>query len=141
MNPNEYFVQLPKLNDYFASNHGRLLSTKRNPVSCLDGGVDSHGYHVYSISKRNNERISTTAQRMIANIFLPNYWQDVPDVRLETHHLDHNRLNNVWWDLALVTVRLHTYYNKLDKIYFFREGKFKDLNPYEIIRATGLSFE
>lgn len=146
MKPNEYFSQLPRWNDYFGSNYGRLISIKGNESSKLDGAI-SRGYHNYCLIKSmylteegENPQRSITAQRLIAEIFLPNFWANM-NVKLDTHHLDHDKLNNIWWDLGYVTKGLHNYYNYIDKIYFFTGGKFEYLNPYKIIYRTGLTFE
>lgn len=145
------FVQYPSYPDYYGSNYGRALSLKSGELTLLNENIDSKGYVVYTFTKpalrRKGKKIgepitfTITGHRLVADLFLADYWKEMERGKLETHHLDHNRRNNKWTNLILVPGKLHFCLNRIDKIWFFTNKAFRKKTPYQIQRMTDMSLE
>lgn len=144
----EIFVQYPRWNDYYGSNYGRLISTKHGKVELLKlvvcGGDGLDLYTGYKLAKKtyNEQRILTiSSHRLVADIFLPNYWKNKDRNQLQAHHLDHSKNNNYYKNLILLPSELHNVMNRTKKMVLFKNGKFRTLTPYEIMVKTGLTLD
>lgn len=136
----EYFVKYPGYTEYYISSYGRLLSLKNQPKLIQPNLVNQ--YYTYQLSKKtkgkSKKRIKT-AQRMVAEVFCPNFWGDLDS--LHTHHLNGKKLDNYYRNLILLPPILHSPMNRVKRIAYFKNGKLKLMNPLEIHRLTGLSIE
>lgn len=145
----EVFVQYPRWSDYYGSNYGRLISTKygkvelRKPQPCgvNDGTGQYLGYLLTKVTNGKQRKLSITCQRLVADIFLPNYWQDKDRNKLQTHHLDHSKSNNYYRNLILLPVDLHHVMNTVKKITLLKNNRMRTVTPYQIVEQTGLTLE
>ena len=147
----EIFVQYPGYPDYFGSNYGRVISLKGGTPSLLTQTIDNKGYVVYTFTRpalrRYGKKIGEskpfpiTGHRLVADLFLPNYWIEMDRDKLDTHHLDHNRRNNKWTNLILVPKKLHYRLNRLDGIWFYTGKSYRRRTPYQIQRQTDMSLD
>ena len=138
------FVRYPEFPDYYGSNYGRLISLKSGIPTLLNENIDNKGYVVYTLSKPPIKRwgkkvvdstsFPITAHRMVADLFLPNYWQEMDRAKLETHHLNHNKRDNKWTNLILVPSKLHFWLNRAEKIWFCSGNALRERTPYQIQR-------
>lgn len=141
----EIFVQYPRWNAYYGSSHGRMISLKNNKVELLkpipQGGYE--GYKLAKVVKGKQKLLSITCHRVVADIFLPNFWDDSELKRnqFQSHHLDHNKLNNYFKNLILLPTYLHQIMNTVKKMVLFKNGRFKTVTPLEIHEETGLSLD
>ena len=60
---------------------------------------------------------------------------------METHHLDHNPLNNDWLNILLCPVWIHKLVEHVDIFWLCESGQYIPMTPYEIMEITGLSLE
>lgn len=145
----EVFVQYPRWNDYYGSNYGRLISVKNGKVELLKPvptDKEQDGYTGYKLAKVTNGKQRTlpiSCHRLVADIFLPNYWKDTIKDRnkLQAHHLDHSKNNNYYKNLILLPSRLHQVMNTVKKMVLLKNGKLKTVTPYQILEETGLTLE
>lgn len=103
----EIFVKYPDWEGYYGSNYGRLISTKEKEPKLLKLLNLSEGYVGYTFSDPQKKKFPITANRMVADIFLPNFWKDWERDKLHAHHIDRNRKNNKWTNIVLEPVPLH----------------------------------
>ena len=84
-----------------------------------------------------------SANRLIADLFLPDYWPELRYGLKECHHMNHIRNDNRIENLLFLTSKLHNLINHVDTVWFSPgNGKpFKKTHPYDIMRKTGLSLE
>lgn len=150
MHPDEIFVQHQWCGDYYGSNYGRAISLKWGKMEVLPalpmGEPDENGevYLGYKFSKTANgetERLPISCNRLIADCFLPNFWEGVDRNKLAAHHLDHRRYNNVWTNIMLLPGALHYVMNRTKKTALFANGEFREMNLYDIMVETGLSLD
>lgn len=147
--PDEIFVQYPRWNDYYGSNYGRLLSLKGEeirictpyPTGAKTEKGQYNSYKLCKVVRGNIKTLEITAHRLIADIFLPNFWKWMDRNQLQAHHLDHSRTNNQIDNLMLLPSNLHAYMNRIKATALFKNGRFFTINPYEIMESTGLSLE
>lgn len=105
----EIFVQYPDWEGYYCSNYGRLISLKRKEVEFLKLVPMKNGYVGYTLydAEKEKQKFPITANRMVADVFCPNFWKGVDRSLLHAHHQDRNKLNNKWTNIVLVPVVLH----------------------------------
>lgn len=147
----EVFVQYPRWNDYYGSNYGRLISIKygkielRQPYPCSeDNGTDQYlGYKLTKVTNGKQRQMSISCHRLVADIFLPNFWKDTIKDRnkLQSHHLDHSKSNNYYKNLILLPSKLHQVMNTVKKMVLLKNGKMRTVTPYQILEETGLTLE
>ena len=146
----EIFVQYPLWNDYYGSNYGRLISMKCGKVELLKpvicGGENENEYTGYKLAKKTYDKqrtLSISCHRLVADIFLPNYWKDTIKDRnkLQAHHLDHSKNNNYYKNLILLPSRLHQVMNTSKKMILLKNGKYRTVTPYQIMEETGLTLD
>ena len=147
----EVFVQYPGWNDYYGSNYGRLISIKfgkvelRQPYPCSENdGKDQYlGYKLTKVTYGKQRQMSISCHRLVADIFLPNYWKDTIKDRnkLQAHHLDHSKSNNYYKNLILLPSKLHQVMNTVKKMVLLKNGTFRTVTPYQILEETGLTLE
>ena len=143
LQPDEIFVQYPLWNDYYGSSYGRLISVKDGQVKLLKP-ADQNGYFGYKLAKvaYGKQRIfSISAHRLVADIFLPNYWKHLDRNQLQAHHLDHNKLNNDYRNLVLLPTALHQIMNRVKRMVLLQNGQIIPVTPYEASEATGLTLD
>lgn len=143
----EIFVQYPKWNDYYGSNYGRLISTKYGDVKlckaypCGEDGEDKYlGYKMTKVTYGQSRKLSITCHRLVADIFLPNFW-GLERNKLQAHHLDHSKSNNYYKNLILLPTGLHTIMNNTKKMVLFKNKTFRTSTPYQIMEQTGLTLD
>lgn len=145
----EVFVQYPKWSDYYGSNYGRLISMKtgkpeiRTPY--INGthvsGKPYLGYKLTKVVRGKQKELSISMHRLVADIFLPNYWKHLDRNQLQAHHLDHTAQNNFVGNIALLPTRLHQIMNRVKKMIYLKGGTYRVMNVYQIMQKTGLSME
>lgn len=147
MHPNEVFVQHQWCEDYYGSNYGRAISLKWDKIELLPalpmGKPDKNGevYLGYKFSKPGSEPLPISCHRLIADCFLPNFWEGADRNKLQAHHIDHRRYNNVWTNIMLLPTSLHRVMDYVKKTALFADGEFKEMNLYQIMAETGLSLD
>ena len=147
MHPDEIFVQHQWCGDYYGSNYGRAISLKNDKVDLLPalpmGKPDENGemYLGYKFSKPGANPLSISCHRLIADCFLPNFWDGADRNKLQAHHIDHGRYNNVWTNIMLLPTPLHRVMDYVKKTALFADGEFKEMNLYQIMVETGLSLD
>lgn len=146
----EIFVQYPQWQSYYGSNYGRLISLKCGKVELLtpfENGVhkitgESYlGYKLCKITYGKQRVLSLSAHRLVADIFLPNYWKDLDRNKIQAHHLDHTSKNNFVGNIVLLPTALHQILNRTKKMIYLSNGTFREMNVYEIMQETGLTME
>ncbi len=138
----EIFVAHPVWPDYYVSQHGRVISTKENKCRLLAmtlGGAPGSQYIYYKFCTPSSKPVTISAQRAVADVFLPNFWQDRNVNRLQAHHMDRDKLNNSLKNIMLLPTYLHVVMNRVQKTACLIDGEFKDMSVYEIMEHTGLS--
>lgn len=138
----EIFVRHPDWHDYYVSQFGRAISVKDNRCNLLAmtlGGQPGYQYFYYKFCEPGKKETSISAQRAVADIWCPNFWQDKTGNKLQAHHLDRNKLNNNYKNIMLLPTKLHTIMNRVDCIYLNVKGESIEMTPYEIMLYTGLT--
>ena len=132
----EIFVQYPKQKDYYGSNYGRLISTKYNKVELLPPS-DTDGYANYKLSqtvKGKAQVLTISSHRLVADIFLPNFWKDRNRNQLQAHHLDHSKRNNYYRNLLFLPTNLHTIMNHVESMCIVvGEKAVPIVTPYDLL--------
>lgn len=142
--PDEVFAQYHGWTDYFGSNYGRLISVKGDRIKLIAPNNVGDGYIGYTLAKvtyGTQRKVSITAHRLVADIFLPNYWHHLNRNQLQAHHLDHDKSNNAWYNLILLPSNLHQIMNRIRKMILLQDGQIMHLTPYEIAEETGLTID
>lgn len=141
--PTEIFVCHPIYKDYYVSQIGRVISIKRQRVKLLTpaiGGQPDRQYLYYTFVSGSGEKRTIGAHRATAEIFVPNFWGK--NKKLDTHHVDGNKLNNNYQNLILLPTKLHMIIHKIKKIALFEDGEIMDYqNPLNLVYDTGLKLE
>jgi len=144
----EIFVQYPRWTTYYGSNYGRMVSLKYGKVKLLkaspcgaEGEERYTGYMMCKVVRGEQITRTITCHRLVADIFLPNYWKHLRRNQLSAHHLDHSRDNNHWKNIILLPIKYHNLMARVKKIGLFRDKKFRVMNPYDIMLETGLTLE
>lgn len=93
----EIWVKIEGYDDYYISDHGRVMSTKFNKIRYLTSCPSTHGYLKVMLCK--NGIVKTKfIHRLIAEYFIPN-----PNNLPQVDHIDGNRQNNNINNLRWVT--------------------------------------
>ena len=143
----EIFVQYPKWNDYYISSYGRVISTKYNKIELLKPYQIKQGYLFYKLVKVTHGKqrsLCMPAQRLVADVFLPNFWKDQIQDRkkLQAHHMDKNKKNNYYKNIALLPIDYHHTMERVKAIYLLsKDGKVLKLNLYDLMAETGLTID
>lgn len=145
----EIFVQYPLWNDYYGSNYGRLISVKYGVklLTPYPTGKNEEsrylGYRLFKKTHGTEKDLSISCHRLVADIFLPNYWKHLDRTKLQAHHLDGSKKNNYYKNIVLLPINLHKpLIHKIKKMILLDvSGKFKTVTPYQIIEETGLTME
>ena len=113
----EIFVQYPDYPDYFCSNYGRCISLKakgREP-KFLQPLTLTDKYTGYTFCRPKDKQLSINMSRMVADVFCPNFYEGQARGTLQAHHIDHDRTNNSWKNIALLPEKLHQAVHRCDK--------------------------
>ena len=147
----EVFTQIWRYGEYYGSNYGRLISTKFGRIKLRKANVGSTNHIQYVLTNPGEwdgevlieapERKSLSGNQMIGQLFLHNYWEGIRERLLETHHLDHNPLNNDWRNILLCPVWIHKLVEHVDIFWLCENGQYIPMTPYKIMEKTGLSLE
>ena len=86
--PEEMWFPIIQAPDYYISNHGRVLSTKRGKPKFLRIYRDDNGYYWVALYI-NQKRIKMKTSRLVAKYFIPN-----PDNLPTVDHIDRDTSNN-----------------------------------------------
>ena len=85
----EIFVRYPSCPDYYVSSYGRCISVRRGYPHLKKEPADGSGHIIYKFYEENSSNeLNISAQRAVADIYLPNFWPNLTRRQLETHHLD-----------------------------------------------------
>lgn len=115
---NEVFAQIPKYNNYFISNYGRLLHQdyRSGKLIIVNPSITKGGYFNYTLStksrtykgkivhdengKPKNNRICKCAHQLVALVFIDSQYPDEFTLQdLQVHHKDGNPKNNFYKNL------------------------------------------
>jgi len=78
----------PKYKDYYATDDGDIISTKRKTPTVMKPQKHHLGYKLYFLSI-NGKHTGITGHRFVAECFIPN-----PDNLSDVHHIDEDKQNN-----------------------------------------------
>ena len=147
----EVFTQIWRFGEYYGSNYGRLISTKFGRIKLRKENVDSTNHIGYVITNPSEwdgevqieaaDHKSLSGNQLVGQLFLHNYWEGIRERQLETHHLDHNPLNNDWRNILLCPVWIHKLVEHVDIFRLCVDSQYVPMTPYEIMEKTGLSLE
>lgn len=115
----EVFLKINGYDNYFISNHGRVMSTKFNKIKFLKFGKDGYGYFQVSLSDLGTNK-QKYVHRLVAETFINN-----PNNYNCVDHIDGNILNNNISNLRWVTRQQNSFNNKKAKGYSFHKGSNK----------------
>lgn len=135
----EVFKKIPKYKNYYISNYGRLIRTYNNGKAILiKPEIVTNGYLAYRIyngtrkyrgkavkdKQGNVKRIKkrTTAHRLVAIVFVDNYYKSYAIDELQVHHKDKNINNNYYKNLIWLPVGVHTFIHRINKIGTYSSG-------------------
>lgn len=144
---NELFVEHPeqKYEKYYVSQYGRAISFKRRKPKLLKkflGGQPDCLYDYWGFTGSDDHKTKTIGiHNAVAKVFCPNFWGNDYG-KLVAHHIDHNRFNNRWDNLILLTTELHAAIHKIKQLVLFKEGKIIEYNnPLDLVWETGLTLD
>ena len=89
-------IQAP---DYYISDHGRVLSTKRSKPRFLKQAKSDRGYEFFRPSVNGKTLGALYIHRLVAQYFIPN-----PDNLPQVDHMDRDKTNNLVTNLRWVTI-------------------------------------
>ena len=91
----EIFVKIEDYDNYFISDHGRVISTKNNKIKYLKPGKSGNGYLQVRLCK-NGKVKNKLIHRLVAEHFIDN-----PNNYPQVDHIDgdreSNNINNLRW--------------------------------------------
>ena len=140
----------------WGSNYGRaiVLSTFGNHerLRLRKEKLDKNGHIQYVFTKplvfwngkllRGPMRLSISAHRLCAELFLPDGEWNLRRNQMQAHHCDHIKTNNAWWDLCFCPVYVHRWFNYIETYWVQVDREFvQKKNPYEVMNVTGLTME
>lgn len=140
---NEIFVKHPDWDWYYGSNFGRCINAKDGHLELVGNETkkDPTKYVEYCFSQPGRDQKTVSAHRMVADIYLPNFWEGADRNKLQAHHINHIKSDNVWTNIMLVPTSLHYVLNRTKKTALFADGEFREINLYDIMAKTGLSLD
>lgn len=143
VHPDEIFVKHPDWNNHYGSNYGRSVTVKDGKIKLKGNETkkDPSKYREYCFTQPGKKDKTISAHRLIADCFLPNFWEGIDRNQLQAHHLDHSKTNNVWTNIMLLPIALHYVMNRTKKTALFSNGKFREMNLYQIMAETGLNLD
>ena len=138
----EIFVKYPTCPDYYVSSYGRCISIRRGYPHLKKEPADGSGHVVYKFYKKDSLReLNISAQRAVADIFLPNFWPNLTRGQLETHHLYFTPGINRWKDLFLCPIWIHKVMNEIADMKLLKDGDMIHAWPLDIYEMTGVSID
>ena len=138
----EIFVKYPTCPDYYVSSYGRCISIRRGDPHLKKEPADGSGHVVYKFYKKGSQReLNISAQRAVADIFLPNFWTNLTRRQLETHHLYFTPGLNRWKDLFLCPIWIHKVMNEIADMKLLKDGDMIHAWPLDIYEMTGVSID
>ena len=72
-------------------------------------------YTGYTFCRPKDKQLSINMSRMVADVFCPNFYEGQARGTLQAHHIDHDRTNNSWKNIALLPEKLHQAVHRCDK--------------------------
>jgi hypothetical protein len=111
----EVFLKINGYDNYYVSNHGRVISTKFNKIKYLKFGKDGYGYLQVTLSEKGKTR-QKYVHRLVTETFINN-----PNNYNCVDHIDGNIINNDASNLRWVTRQQNAFNNKKAKGYSFHK--------------------
>ena len=138
----EIFVRYPSCPDYYVSSYGRCISIRRGYPHLKKEPADGSGHVVYKFYKKGSLReLNISAQRAVADIYLPNFWTNLTRGQLEAHHLRFTPGLNCWRDLFLCPIWIHHVMNEIAEMKLLHDGDMIHAWPLDIYEITGISID
>ena len=138
----EIFVKYPTCPDYYVSSYGRCISIRRGYPHLKKEPADGSGHVVYKFYKKSSLReLNISAQRAVADIYLPNFWTNLTRGQLEAHHLYFTPGINCYRDLFLCPVWIHRVMNEITEMRLLHDGDMITAWPLDIYEMTGISID
>jgi len=97
MNELEIITPIKDFPDYYISNYGNVLSTKKNEVKYLKPNNHKNGYKMIHLRK-DGVRSAKYIHRLVGECYIAN-----PQNKPQINHKDGNKANNHWENLEWVT--------------------------------------
>lgn len=143
VHPKEIFTKHPDWDWYYGSNYGRCINAKDGNLELVgnENEKDPDKYVEYCFSQPGRKQKTVSAHRMVADIYLPNFWIGVDRNKLQAHHINHIKSDNVWTNIMLIPCALHYVMNRTKKTALFANGEFREMNLYDIMLETGLNLD
>lgn len=146
----EVFNVIPKWNNYYLSNYGRLLHKYKNGnLKLVNLSIVTNGYLQYTLSKparmyhgkkvrgKNGKpktgRRQEYAHRLVAELYIKSYYSNQYDIKnLHIHHKDKDVKNNYYKNLMYLEPSTHKFVDSIRKMgsYNHRSGRvycYKDI--------------
>ena len=102
----EEYKQIEEFPDYYISNYGNVISTKKGCVRALKPWKSSNG-HYYQISLCKNGIIKKKdIHRLVAKYFVPN-----PNNYPVVNHLNHDTYDNYYGNLEWTTTQMNIHHS------------------------------
>lgn len=141
----EMFVQYPRAKDYYISNYGRVISTKKNKISLLKPQEDRNNYWYIQMWNKGKMK-KMWLQRAVTDIFCPNVFKytigdDGNLIKVQAHHLDHKRDSNYPDNLIYIPAYLHQICNHINRFGIWKTKTPRILHPLDIVEKTGLDLD
>ena len=138
----EIFVKYPGCPDYYVSSYGRCISVRRGYPHLKKEPADGSGHIIYKFYKEDSlDEMNISAQRAVADIFLPNFWPNCTRRQLEAHHLYFTPSVNCYRDLFLCPVWIHQVMNEISDMKLLHDGSMIHAWPLDIYEKTGISID
>lgn len=136
----EVFTRLPRFKYYYISNYGRLVKEqpKNGKLHSVNPEIVPNGYIAYKLLKPNRKyrgkplryengklkygNTKTTAQRLVAMVYVNNYYGEYAIDDLQVHHKDKNRQNNYFKNLIWLSLEDHKFIHKIKKIAIYNQN-------------------
>jgi hypothetical protein len=143
----EIYVKIKEFNDYYISNYGHVISTKRGKITLLtpnreDEDLIHKKYYCIGITNNNGEPKNPKIHTLVATAFCvkPRLGE-----KMEVHHINtysYNQKNeecNRADNLVFVTKKFHSILDAIEKIGVVRNNSIESFtyykNPYMAFKA------
>lgn len=120
----EVFLSIPEFTDYFVSNLGRVVSTKKSQPSLLNGSMKGNNGYLQVGLYRNGKLHIREVHRIVAELFLSDF---SPNKKVD--HKNRDKRDNSIHNLRMTTQAQNRRNSKPNKGRKFK-GVYKDKNKY-----------